>query len=533
MIVGLGGAGGIAAHVLTHAGIEVVALEAGPNLDATKAAFDEIGNDRRQRLSSPKARLEIPTWRPSASEAAKPSPWSTLGVNAVGGSTLHYAGLNPRFLPWNFESRRRTIERYGDGAVPAGSTLADWPLTYAELEPFYDAVEYAIGVAGSAGNVRGCVGPTGNPFEGPRERNYPMRPLRRSGWTELTAGAARRLDWHPFPAPAALNSEPFNGNPECTYCGFCDSNCCHRNAKGATSATVIPRALETGLLTIESSARVVAIEVDGDGLARGVTYVKSGEERFQPARIVLLAGFTYENSRLLLASRSTAWPDGLSNNHGQVGQHYMVHIIPRVLGLFPGRALNIFSGPWSQATCLDDWNADNFDHTGLGFVGGGMLAASHEMKPIGTAGGPLPATVPRWGSEWKGWLKRNAQSIGSASAQLDSLSYETNRLDLDPVATDAYGVPRVRITYETRDHERRGAAFLRGKLETWLLEAGASETWSGEDFIVEARHAYGGTRMGDSPETSVADKQGFSHEIPTSAFWVRRCFPQLGATIQP
>jgi gluconate 2-dehydrogenase alpha chain len=519
VLIGLGAVGGIAAHVLTEAGVEVTALEAGPRLDAGQMTFDELRNDVKAWLSAPKAAGETPTWRTSPSEEARQAPWPTLMVNAVGGSTVHYPGLSARFHPWNFESRTRTIERYGAGAIPEGSTLADWPVGYGELEPYYEAVERAIGVAGASG---------ASTFEGPRASEYPLPPLRRSGWNTLADEAARRLGWHPFPAPAAINSEPYNGNPECTYCGFCTGNGCYRTAKGSADATVIRRAEATGLLRIETGARVIRIEVDEDGLASGVTYVQDGRERFQPAKTVLLGTFTYENTRLLLLSRSRAFPAGLANNAGQVGKHYLAHATPFVLGRFPGRRLNLFNGLWAQATCVDDWNADNFDHTGLGFVGGALLTAAQELKPIAAANAPLPPGVPRWGSGWKAWLKENGQSVGTLNAQVETLAYEDNVLDLDPAAKDPYGVPRVRVTHSLRENERRSWDFMVEKLETWLLEAGASETWRGQDMFVEARHCYGGTRMGDDPESSVVDRFGFAHEVPNLGVLGTSTFPTTG-----
>jgi gluconate 2-dehydrogenase alpha chain len=145
--VGLGAAGGIAAHVLTQAGLDVVGLEAGPRLTAEDHAFDEIRNDARGWLARPKALHEQPTWREDDSLEAAPSPWPTLMMNAVGGTTVHYDGLSIRFLPWNFRSRSAIEERYGPGAVPERSTVADWPFPYDELEPFYDLVEWELGSA--------------------------------------------------------------------------------------------------------------------------------------------------------------------------------------------------------------------------------------------------------------------------------------------------------------------------------------------------------------------------------------------------
>jgi gluconate 2-dehydrogenase alpha chain len=457
-------------------------------------------------------------------------PWPVLMVNAVGGSTVHYPGLSIRFQPWNFRGRSGVLERYGAGAIPAGSTLADWPLDYEELEPYYDAVEHAIGVSGRAANVAGEHDPEGNELEGPRRRGYPMPPLRRTGWTELTAAAARDLGWHPFPAPAAINAEPYNGNPGCTYCGFCSANGCYVDAKGSTDANVIRWAEATGRLRVETSARVTRIEVDGGGLATGVTYVQDGRERFQPAKVVLLGAFTYENTRLLLLSASTAFPHGLANNHGQVGKHFAAHVTPVAFGVFPGRRLNLFNGLWSQATCLEDWNADNFDHAELGFVGGAMLTAPQEAKPIAVASGPVPPPVSRWGSEWKAWLHRHAQSIGSVVAQFDTLTYETNFLDLDPAVTDPHGVPVVRVTWELRENERRGFDFMRERLHEWLLAAGAAQTWSPDGYAIEGRHCYGGTRMGNDPAMSVVDRHGLAHEVPNLGALGASTFPAAGGS---
>jgi gluconate 2-dehydrogenase alpha chain len=527
VIVGLGAAGAVAAYVLTRAGLEVIALEAGPRLDATMMSQDEIRNDIRSWMS-PKSKGEVPTWRSSASEQATAPPRSTIMVNAVGGSTVHYDCASYRFLPWNFRSRSLSVERYGPHCIPQGSTLADWPLTYDELEPYYDAVERAIGVSGRAGVVDGRRLDGGNPFEGSRRREYPLPPLRRTGWTELMAAAGRGLGWHPFPSPTAINSMPYQGNDECTYCGFCQSNGCYRNAKGSVDATLIPRAETTGLLTIETEARATSVETDQDGLAREVRYVQDGREQRCRGRVVLIGSFLYENARLLLMSRSKAFPNGLSNNHGQVGRHYMAHLTPFAYGVFPGRRLNRFNGSCGQAVALDDWNGDNFDHAGVGFISGGLFMALQEAKPIAAALDPVPPGVPRWGSGWKAWQKTNAQAVGSVFAQLENLSYENNVLDLDPVVKDPFGTPVIRVTHGVGDMEQRAWDFARERLEEWLRGAGATETWSDPAIMVEPRHPYGGTRTGDDPETSVVDPLGFSHEVPNLGIIGASTFPTSG-----
>ena len=524
VIVGLGAAGGIAAHVLTQAGLDVVALEAGPRLDPGTMTLDEIRNDVRNWMSEPKSRGEMPTWRVDGSQVT-----DMLMVNAVGGTSVHYHAWSLRLPPWQFRARSRVLERYGPAAIPEDSTLADWPLSYAELEPFYDQTEYAIGVSGKAGNLRGERQPGGNPFEGSRAREFPMPPVRPAGWSTMMADAAHGLGWHPYPAPAAVNSEPYNARPACTYCGFCASNGCYIGAKGATNVNVIPWAEASGHLRIETAARVTRVNVDDDGLASGVTYVKDGVVQQQPARVVLLSALVYENTRLLLLSGSSRFPAGLSNNHGQVGQHYMAHVSARRYGVFADRRLNRLNGSsGGQGTCVDDWNDDNFDHADLGFIGGGMLTAIQEEHPIQMVSQAPPPGFRRWGSAWKAWTMDHAQSTAVVSSEVWNLAYRANAMDLDPLRNDPFGTPVVRVTHRIGDNERRAVAFLTEKLRAWLEAAGASRTWSLDHIRLESRHPFGGTRMGSDPATSVVDRYGFSHEVPNLGVLGASNFPTTG-----
>ena len=519
VIAGLGAGGSIAAHVLTEAGLRVVAVEAGPRRRRDEMSLDEIRNEIDHWLCAPKSAGEIPTFRPDLETPAVPSPHPTLMVNAVGGSALHYPGTSPRFLPWNFRPRTETIERYGESAIPEDTTLEDWPLDYDELEPYYDQVEHAIGICGEARS---------NPFEGPRSRPYPMPPLRRSGLCELMRDAALRLGWHPYPAPAAINSILYNGNSACTYCGFCENNGCYVGAKGSPDNTVLPRAMATGNLRVVTSARVTRVEVDGRGRATGVAYVSSGREHIQRAAVVMLAAHTYENVRLMLLSKSLAHPAGLANGRGQVGRGFMPHINPEVYGLFPGIDLKVMTGSWGQGVSIDDFNGDNFDHTDLGFISGGMFTAAHELlKPIAVSQ-TLPPTVPRWGAKWKRWIAANARSVAMTLVQIDVLPYRQNFLDLDPVARDAFGMPRIRVTFRPHAREARARAFLVDRLCAWLREAGATETWEAPGEAIEMRTPYGGTRMGNDPETSVVDRFGLTHEIANLALIGACTFPTTG-----
>jgi len=290
-------------------------------------------------------------------EATRPLGASGPMMNAVGGTSIHWMTQSWRYLPWNFQVRSETIKRYGEGAIPAGSTVIDWPYGYEELEPWYDKVEYRHGVSGLAGNVKGKINPSGNVFEGPRAQPYPNPPLRRSGWTDLTYAAAKELGTHPYPGPTGIRSRSYNGFEECTYCGFCGWTGCWTGAKASTDLHFIPQAEKTGNLEVRPMTRVLEVDVDSDGRASGVTYLKDGQLYHQPAGVVVLAGYIYENARLLLLSTSKAYPHGLSNNHGQVGRNYMGHGLASasVSGVYPGKRLNLYSGTIGQYTAVDDW----------------------------------------------------------------------------------------------------------------------------------------------------------------------------------
>jgi gluconate 2-dehydrogenase alpha chain len=516
VVIGLGGAGGVAVEPLTAAGLEVVGLEAGTWLGPHDFAPDEIRNNYRGwPHSAQKANREIPVHRPSS--AAPDSPRAAIHpmMNGVGGTTLHYWAQSWRLNPWDFKVVSETTRRYGAGRIPAGSTVEDWPFGLEELEPYYDKVEYALGVSGQAGNVNGVIDRRGNIFEGPRARAFPMPPLRGTEFTDLMGTAARRLGWNPFPGPAAVNSEQYDSRSACLYHGYCSRGGCHVSAKNSTAVSTIPRAQRTGNLEIVTEAHVTRIRVDRDGRASGVEYFKNGEMFVQPADVVLLAGYTYENTRLLLLSTSDAYPNGLANNRGQVGRHYFTHNqAAGVLALFPHQ-LNRWYGLPAQGVAIDEWADDNFDHGELDFIGGGNLWVYSDQRPIAAASMPTFDRAPRWGPEWKKFVMASADRWCNSYIQKTTLPYDDNYLDLHPTVRDPLGDPVCRITADHKDNERKLADFTQDKMEQWFREAGAIATLRAPlGTMGVSTHAYGGTRMGDNPETNVVDRFGFCHEVP-------------------
>jgi gluconate 2-dehydrogenase alpha chain len=437
-----------------------------------------------------------------------------------------------RYSPWNFQERTLAIKKWGPNVIPAGSTIADWPLTYEELEPYYDKVEYLHGVSGKAGNIKGKLDPAGNVYEGERSREYPLPPMRETGVMQMFLDAGKRLGWHPYKAPAGIRSEPYANLPGCMYHGFCTSYGCAWNAKAGTNVTGIPEAEKTGKLKVVTGAWVTRILVDKNGRTTGVQYVRGGEEYFQPAKVVMLGAYTWENVRLLLLSKSAAFPNGLSNNHGQVGKHYVANgsAGSRLQALFP-RKLNTWYGTGGQFVALDDFEGNVFDSGGDFLSFGALMAGGGETKPI-AASGNLPPGVPAWGSTWKDWIHKNANSVTLAKIMLDTLTYEDNFLDLDPIVKDPMGDPVLRITFGAHDNEQRAWNFYRPKIMQWLMEAGAVQVWgpAAGAFAVAGRdsHAVGGARMGNDPDTSVVDQWSFSHEVPNLGVLGGAAIPTAG-----
>jgi gluconate 2-dehydrogenase alpha chain len=518
-VIGLGAAGGVAVLPLARAGLKVAGLEAGTWMDPRSFRPDELHNNVRGLLTSvPKANREVPTVRDGPSSPSRRAQIHPM-MNAVGGTSIHYWAQSWRLNPWDFRARSEAAKRYGPTAIPKGSTLEDWPLSYDDLEPYYDIVEHEVGVSGKAGNLQGKPDLAGNVYEGPRQREYPMPPLRGSGFTDHMADVARQLGWKPFRPPAAINSQEYGGRPGCAFHGYCNRGGCHISAKNSTAVTTIPAALKTKNLTVFDRAHVTRIAAGADGRVTGVNYLRDGKEYFQPARVVLLASYTYENSRLLLLSKSKIYPTGLSNHHGQVGRHYFGHWQSGVSAVFP-YDINVWYGTPAQASAVDDWADDNYDHSGLGFIGGSTLQPHTEMHPIEAASMNTflmnsSGRAPGWGSRWKAYVRENAARWTAAYLQTSAFPYEDIFLDLDPAVRDPLGDPVCRITNGFKENEARAAEFGQKKMEEWLRAAGAVQILRAPPNPPGATtHAYGGTRMGDNPETNVVDRWGFSHEAP-------------------
>jgi gluconate 2-dehydrogenase alpha chain len=520
ILVGVGAVGGLIAPMLAKAGLKVVGFEAGPYRTPADFLPDELGSTYycRQTLGSKFLSEEI-RWRTGEDQETR-NPTYSLGrmMNGVGGSVVHYGGWLRRYHPHHFQFRGHVVERWGERALPEGCTLADWTVTYDELEPYYTRVEWEAGIAGDESN----------PFI-TRSKPLPLPPMREYRLGRLFTEGAQSLGLHPHPVPVGQNTEPYNGYPVTGYSSWNNGFGSWTGDKWHPGLTSVPQALATGNFDLRTHCRVLRVLTNEDGRATGVEYVDAtGNVQVQHADAVILAAYTWENIRLLFLSRDDRHPSGLGNNCGQLGKHLMIKQFPHVDGYFPNIVFNRHAGPASQAIVLDDYVAREFNSWGQGgFIGGATLGAENQFLPIQIARETLPPDVPCWGSGYKAHLKK-WQHLGVVRYQPDTLPYECNYADLDPRAKDrsGFGLPVVRATYTMMPNEVRQADYFADRATDVLVAMGAERTWAGPRFTgVASSHDLGGTRMSDNPAGGVLDRSLRVHDTPGLYVFSGSAFP--------
>lgn len=543
--IGAGMTASIAAAKLCAAGHEVVSLEQGPS----QWAYPDFSHDHDSLRFSVRYAMMVDlhretwTWRPNASSPALPMRQygSFNPGKGLGGALVHWSGQLWRYLPTDFRYRSHVVERYGASKIPEGSTVQDWGITYDELEPYYDALEYDIGASGQTGNLKGKILPGGNPFEGPRSRPYPHPPLGVTTYGEMFANASEDLGLHPFTQPAGILSEAFvdpygNVRSGCMYCGFCTRFGCEVDAKTSPQTTWLPPAFATGRYSVRSECKVTKIEVDDKGRATGVAYLDSrGGEHFQPAELVLVSAFTLENNRMLLLSRSKAHPDGIGNDRGRVGKNYTYQMYPApIVGVFEGTKLQMYMGNTCTIKILYDFNADNFDHSDLDFIGGSQLYSEPcEREPVNSVKGLTTADGKYWGAAWKEEIRKNWDSYAAIVTEGESIAYEDNFLDLDPNYTDRFGNPLLRLTFDWHDNERNMWRFVAARAKEIMERMNPSrivkfspelDPYNIHDY--QSTHPTGGCIMGTDPGHSVTNTYGQVWDTPNVFVTGAALFPQ-------
>jgi len=493
VIVGAGAAGGVIAKELSTAGFNVVVLEQGPYLKESDFDHDEIKITRQHALTNDHKR-QPNTFRKTEKQTAKLQPAVGYG-RVVGGGTVHFTGNYWRFHEIDFVEASRL------GPI-AGTGFADWPITYADLEPYYTKVEWEIGVSGLAGS---------SPFDPWRSKPYPVPPLPVKSSGILAERGARKLGWHAYPAPMAILSKPHNGRNACVHCGFCISFGCEVGAKSSSLATVIRVAEKTGRCEIRPESYVRKIETDKSGRATGVIYYDAkGVETLQKAKAVVVCANGAETPRLLLMSKSNLFPHGLANSSGVVGRHLMFNGGASAGGLFE-HPLNEYKSVVVTRVIHDFYNSD----PARGFYGGGGIDTRMGRAPIGFGLSGLPKDAPTWGSEYKRMLRDYYTRTTFATGHTTSLPLATNNISLDPTVKDAWGLPAVRVTYRDHADDMKIRRFFRDRCKELLEAAGASKVWTSPvEEQQRAVHLLGTCRMGNDPKASVINKDHRAHDVP-------------------
>ena len=493
VVVGSGAAGGIIAKELSEHGFRVVVLEQGPYLTEADFTHNEVKVLTEDLLTN-HPKLQPNTFRKTPDEKAKPQRALVYG-RLVGGTSVHFTANFWRFHEIDF------IERSKIGPI-AGTGFTDWPISYADLEPYYTKVEWEIGVSGLAG---------ASPFDPPRSKPYPMPPLPVKGSGVIFEQAARKLGWHPFPAPMAILSQPRPGRSACINCGFCLAFGCEVGAKSSSLAAAIRMAEKTGRCEIRPNSYVHRVELDANGKATGAVYFDEQRNvHLQKAKAVVICANGAETPRLLLLSANKQFPNGLANSSGLVGKYLMLNSGGVSMGVFD-EPLNDYKG-FAVSRIFHDFY--ELDAQKVGFYGGGGIDARFDLTPVTFAMGALPPGTPRWGKEFKSALAHNFTRTMEIFGHGTSLPLEANSFSLDPDLKDAWGLPALRLTYKDHPDDIKLSNWLNARGLELLEAAGAKQKWNfpaqEQQFAV---HLLGTCRMGNDPKTSVINSDHRTHDV--------------------
>jgi choline dehydrogenase-like flavoprotein len=481
IVIGAGAAGGAAAWRLATKGLKVACVERGPWMEA--AAYPSTRSDwellKRTVMSPVAATRGAPQDYPVDDSA---SPVAVCNFNAVGGSTILYSGHFPRFRPDDF--RLASTERLAE----------DWPISYAELRPYFDLNEEMMSVAGLAGD----------PCYPDIENLLPPVPLGKTG--ERLAGAFNAKGWHWWPSYAAISTRERRGRSACLNLGPCNTGC-PQGAKSSADNTYLAQGRIEGLKIFDGTSvsqllveqgRVVGVCVNGkDGIR---TTLRSPR--------VILAASAVGTPRLLLNTRTEDHPRGVGNNQDQVGRNLMIHPLGYVEGVFP-EPLDTDVGP--QGCML--YSLEHYRSPDAGHRLGYMMHALRGTGPLETALSAYGRRKLRFGPELYDdfmafWRKQAVISI-----ICEDLPDPANRVELDLTRIDAHGDPGVRVTYTLSENTRKMMTHGMGKAREVLLEAGAQRVYAHGPVRNTGWHVMGSARMGTDPSRSVVDPRGKVHGV--------------------
>jgi choline dehydrogenase-like flavoprotein len=501
LIIGAGATGSLAALVLARAGLDVVCLEQGSWVEAKDHPHLHADWTWQRRTS----------WNPDVNKRHHADDYPVISDssqilmwNGVGGSTNVYGAIWPRYRPSDF---RKGTEH---GLQP------DWPISYEDLAPFYEAADRLVGVSGLPGD----------PAMPPREA-CPTRPLPPSKVSRRLGSAFDKLGWHWWPVEAGVISEPYDGRPACNGCGTC--NGCPRGSMSKYSLSIWPKALDAGT-ELRINARVLKVETGADGRATGAYYIdrNTGHTKFQKAKIVVVAANGIGTPRLLLASGN------LANQSDQVGRNLLHHTL--VAGeMWVDEPVDGHTGYVASLISRE------FAETDLsrGFVNGFNFNCITSSPSAGeTAAGWFSPVKAPWGRDHHKWFERHFGHGIGVFAIGDDLPNPDNRVKLDPKLVDQDGIPVAVTHYEPGENDRRMMNYMLDRITDICKAAGAFE-YSLQDYRdangvyrTPAWHMIGTCRMGADPSSSVVNKWNQSWDVP-NLFIVDGSVLATGGVVNP
>jgi choline dehydrogenase-like flavoprotein len=498
VVVGAGAGGGIVAKQLAEAGLSVVLLERGKWYSAFDCRKDDLRNQRTSVLGcafGPDDERYVRVFVDAQGQElqVRPSEGSYQNNAAcVGGGTFSYGAMAWRLMEQDFRMRSTY------GAVE-GSTLEDWPISYADLEPYYEKAEWEIGVSGDD---------SANIFRAPRRKPLPMPPLPPTREHRILKDAAERLGLHPFDIPMLRNTVPYNGRGACMRCRWCVGFACEVDAKNGTHNTVIPKALATGNCELRTECVAKEILTNPQGRATGVAYFDArGKLQGQGADLVVVSCSATESPRLLLNSRTGLFPAGLGNRYDWVGRNLQGHAYAGAYGVMEFEVYDDLGPGASIAIC-------DYNHGNRGLVGGGLLCNEFIRLPYHFAMLRTPG-VPAWGAAHKEFMRKAYKRTIAVHGPVQEMPVFDSRVQVDPRVRDYWGIPVARLSGTNHPHTVEVGKFIAAKAEAWLKEAGAVLTWlklPGRGLSA-GQHQAGTCRMGNDPKTSVVNRYGQLHDV--------------------